>query len=411
MTSVSVEEKGQYTGSFYAYFEKGRTVSLEVDDEGSATIAGGLTLSAKTNTPNSPAGSYVPGRDSGTYNGSTGMKKVSYRLINYGGTGYLDISGFTPGTSVTLSPQSQRFPNGGGIVSFVATGDNVKSVAVSQISGTCDLQVNGASITCWPNQTDDELASNAVVSVFIDDGNGLCETVDFNVSLYQDPGNVSEDEPGVFDVSPTSLNFTADGGDLIERRSTVTVSSESKGFDCGLSSSDQSWIHCYGHPILLMYPPQHTALGFSVWCDENTTGASRSGTITFTGVSPDKIKGLTARVSVYQSSVYQENSSTNDNGDTVVDETDENGNSNQIIINGGNESIEENGLIRRGYVTFIDSNKSKVQVLINQINSSTSVSQPVSETTGTVERSGHIDFINSVGGKIRININQMSQTS
>lgn len=403
---IETNQKGTFKGYFYAYFKKGKTVSLEVDDEGTVEI-GSLVLSAKTSTPNNPASTYVPGRNSGTYSGISGMKKVKYTLVNYGGTGYLSVSGFEPGSDVVISPQSFRFSKSGGSVTISAIGDNIKSTSVGNFSGTCNLSSVGTTINCAANSTNEELASNAVVSVVVNDGT-IEDIVTFDFPIYQDAGDVVDNEPGVFEVSPSSLSFTADQGSYLKNVSAIHVHSESPDFEFSYTT-DSEWIHpAHNEAHILPYPSLFKDHNVHVYCDENTTGVSRTGTVTITGTDPSKIRGLSGTVTIHQSGKYLDNSQTNENGDKVVVEDD----GSENIITGGQDNPQDGALIRSGYVDFENEKGSKIRVKINQINSSTlqNPEQPTS-STGTIQRSGFVEFVNSVGGRIRVNINQVSESS
>lgn len=321
------------SGELLAYFEQGATVTLTADDYATATI-GNLALSANTPTPGVPAASYIPGTDSATFTDASGWYKVYYTTRNTGYVGWVEITGYREDSVFSVSPGTIRFPVGGGsqALTFSGTFTNLSSYVYAD-----GITLSGNTVTAAANPDADARSGTIYFSANMADGS----IQSLSVSVYQTGTETESNAP--FGATPDEHLFFADAGSLAENFSKFTIQNASIGGEV-FAVASESWIHCRGNNAHTQeFPPTWQLNSGVIYCDENTTGAARSGTVTLT----DELSGQTKVLTVSQLTEYK----ADDSGNTGVTGTDE---------------LLPGETARRGYVDFKTSKGGRLRVYINQ---------------------------------------------
>lgn len=321
------------SGEFLAYFESGAMVTLSADDYATASI-GNLTLSANTTTPGVPAANYIPGTDSATFSGASGWYVVRYTTRNTGFVGWVEITGYKENSVFAVNPASLSFDASGGSQSLTFSGTFTNLSGTVYASG---ITLSGNTVTASANGAD---ARSGTIYFSANMADGSIQSL--SVPVYQKGTQTETNAP--FGATPQNHSFYADAGSLTENFSSFTIQNASVGSNVFSSASDP-WIHCRVNSAHTQeFPPTWRLSSGVIFCDENTTGATRSGTVTLT----DAISGQTATLNVSQIATYK---------------TDDPDNTQGIS---GTGKLNSGETARRGYVDFKTSKGGKIRVYINQ---------------------------------------------
>lgn len=322
------------SGEFLAYFESGATVTLTADDYATATV-GNLTLSANTTTPGVPAANYIPGTDSATFSGASGWYVVRYTTRNTGFVGWIEITGYKENSVFAVNPASLSFNASGGsqALTFSGTFTNLSSAVYAD-----GITLSGNTVTAAANGNADARTGTIYFSANMADGS----IQSLSVPVYQKGTQTETNAP--FGATPQNHSFYSDSGSLAENFSRFTIQNATIGSNV-FAVPSASWIHCRVNSTHTQEFPATWRLSSGViYCDANTTGATRSGTIVLT----DFLSGQTATLNVSQLATSKADDPNNTQGVS------------------GTGTLNPGETARRGYVDFKTSKGGKIRVYINQ---------------------------------------------
>lgn len=322
------------SGEFLAYFETGSTISITTDDYATVNV-GSVALSATTTTPNANAANYIPGTASATFTDVSGWYRVFYTTRNFGAGGYVEITGYRENSVFSVNPAILSFNASGGsqALTFSGTFTNLSSAVYAD-----GITLSENTVTAAANGNADARTGTIYFSANMADGS----IQSLSVPVYQKGTQTETNAP--FGVSPQNHSFYSDAGSTAENFSPFTIQNATVGSTVfGVASVP--WIHVYINSRHTMeFPATWKISSGVVYCDENTTGATRSGSVTIT----DALSGQTATLNVSQLAISKADDPNNDNGVS------------------GTGTLNPGDTARRGYVDFKTSKGGKIRVYINQ---------------------------------------------
>ena len=322
------------SGEFLAYFENGSTISISTDDYATVNV-GSVALSATTTTPNANAANYIPGTASATFTEVSGWYRVFYTTRNFGAGGYVEITGYRENSVFSVNPPSLRFNASGGsqALTFSGTFTNLSSAVYAD-----GITLSGNTVTAAANGNADARTGTIYFSANMADGS----IQSLSVPVYQKGTQTETNAP--FGATPQNHSFYSDSGSLAENFSRFTIQNATIGSNV-FSVPSASWIHCRVNSTHTQEFPATWRLSSGViYCDANTTGATRSGTIVLT----DFLSGQTATLNVSQLATSKADDPNNTQGVS------------------GTGTLNPGETARRGYVDFKTSKGGKIRVYINQ---------------------------------------------